>query len=239
MSCHVVSCRVVSCHVMSCHVMAQASATLARSVFDGSFDGFTLNKAWRRQSPAEWAARAVTDLCDKNQVWTTGWRRLRTDSDDGSAMLWRKPRHSTLAMISSPSTSSPSPLLKTLWSGPWQRPQTTRTTRPCQTRRPNLKSSTRRWPASARPMSNLERCIALRLVYGAGPRWVLKQRYNHNHITSPLCCLTCPLSCVSCPGSQSVTKRSFFFSVMASKSVDTRWFLRSALHSVAWRLVML
>ena len=25
-------------------------------------------------------------------------------------------------------------------------------------------------PASARPMSNLERCIALRLVYGAGPR---------------------------------------------------------------------
>ena len=26
-----------------------------------------------------------------------------------------------------------------------------------------------RAPASARPMSNLERCIALRLVYGAGP----------------------------------------------------------------------
>ena len=25
-------------------------------------------------------------------------------------------------------------------------------------------------PASARPMSNLERCIALRLVYGAEPR---------------------------------------------------------------------
>ena len=25
-------------------------------------------------------------------------------------------------------------------------------------------------PASTRPMSNLERCIALRLVYGAGPR---------------------------------------------------------------------
>ena len=25
-------------------------------------------------------------------------------------------------------------------------------------------------PAFGRPMSNLERCIALRLVYGAGPR---------------------------------------------------------------------
>ena len=27
-------------------------------------------------------------------------------------------------------------------------------------------------PASARPMSNLERSVALRLVYGAGPRGV-------------------------------------------------------------------
>ena len=26
----------------------------------------------RRQSSAEWAARAVTDLCDENQAWTTG-----------------------------------------------------------------------------------------------------------------------------------------------------------------------
>ena len=40
-----------------------------------------MNKAWRRQSSAEWAARAVTDLCDKNQAWTTGWRRLRAHSD--------------------------------------------------------------------------------------------------------------------------------------------------------------
>ena len=40
-----------------------------------------MNKTWRRQSSAEWAARAVTDLCDKNQVWSTGWRRLRAHSD--------------------------------------------------------------------------------------------------------------------------------------------------------------
>ena len=63
-------------------IQAQASAKLARSVLDGSFDGLAMNKAWRRQSSAEWASRAVMDLCEKNQA-STGWRRLRADSDDG------------------------------------------------------------------------------------------------------------------------------------------------------------
>ena len=64
-------------------IQTQASATLARSVLDGSFDGLAMNKAWRRQSSAEWASRALMDLCEKNQAWTTCWRRLRADSDDG------------------------------------------------------------------------------------------------------------------------------------------------------------
>ena len=64
------------------HPGKQASATLARSVLDGSFEGLAMNKAWRRQSSAEWAARAVTDLCNMNKVWTTGWRRLCAHSDD-------------------------------------------------------------------------------------------------------------------------------------------------------------
>ena len=63
-------------------IQAQASATLTRSVLDGSFDGLAMNKAWRRQSSAEWACRAVTDLCEKDQAWTTGWSRLRAHSDD-------------------------------------------------------------------------------------------------------------------------------------------------------------
>ena len=37
---------------LSC-IQAQASATLARSVLDGSFDDVVMNKAWRRQSSAE------------------------------------------------------------------------------------------------------------------------------------------------------------------------------------------
>ena len=79
----------------------------------------------------------------------------------------QKPRHSTPTMSSSPGTSSLSPLPKTPWTAPSKRRQTTTTTRPCQTRR---LSDMPLAPASTHPMSNLERCIALRLVYGAGPR---------------------------------------------------------------------
>ena len=63
-------------------IQAQASTTLVRSFLDRSFDDVVMNKAWRRQSPPEWAVRAVTDLFGKNQAWTTGWRTLRAHSDD-------------------------------------------------------------------------------------------------------------------------------------------------------------
>ena len=53
------------------HIQAQASATLARSVLDDSFEGLAKNKAWRRQFSEEWTARAVTDLCDENKVWAS------------------------------------------------------------------------------------------------------------------------------------------------------------------------
>ena len=87
-------------------------------------------------------------------------------------------------------------------------------------------------PASARPMSNLERCIALRLV--ANRRSHQPKKLPLHHVTSSLCCLTCPLSSVSClsavvfvgvlprlPDSDKKVSVVFFFS-MASKSVDTR-----------------
>ena len=64
-------------------IQTLAGATLARSVLDGTFEGLAMNKAWWRQSSAEWAARAVTDLSDKNQVWTTGSRGLHAHSDGG------------------------------------------------------------------------------------------------------------------------------------------------------------
>ena len=50
-------------------IQAQASATLARSVLDGTFEGLAMNMAYVRQSSAEWAlARS------ENKVWSTGWR---------------------------------------------------------------------------------------------------------------------------------------------------------------------
>ena len=112
-------------------IQAQASTTLARSVLDGSFDGLAMNKAWRRQSSAEWASRAVTDLLDESKAWTIGWHRVPTAMPT-SKKPSQRPRHSTPTMSSSPSTSSWRPLPKTPWNGPWQRRQTARTTRSCQ-----------------------------------------------------------------------------------------------------------
>ena len=62
-------------------IQTQASATLARAVLDGSFDGLAMNKAWRRQSSAEWAARAIADNLAEGKVWSTGWRQLRAHND--------------------------------------------------------------------------------------------------------------------------------------------------------------
>ena len=56
-------------------IQTQATTTLARSILDGSFEDVAMNKPWRRQSSAEWASRAVTDLLGENKVWSTGWRR--------------------------------------------------------------------------------------------------------------------------------------------------------------------
>ena len=78
---HLQPCDVAVVRSFKSCIQTQASATLARSVLDGSFEGLAMNKAWRRQSSAEWAARAVTDLCDENKAWTTGWHRLRAGSN--------------------------------------------------------------------------------------------------------------------------------------------------------------
>ena len=59
----------VNCRARPCNARDALGA-------DG-FEGLAMNKAWRRQSSAEWASRAATDLCEKNQAWTTGWHRLR------------------------------------------------------------------------------------------------------------------------------------------------------------------
>ena len=106
-------------------ILAQAIATLARSVLDGSFDDVVMNKAWRRQSSADWAGRAVADLCDKNQAWTTGWRRLRAQSDDEFPEAVEKANelHATGDLFEK--QIEPEPAEEGRQCGPWQKNRTT------------------------------------------------------------------------------------------------------------------
>ena len=152
-------------------IQTQASATLARSVLDGIFEGLAMNKAWRRQSSAEWPARAFTDLCDKNKVWTTGWRRLRAHSDahfkeavEEAAALHAHDEPFSKHIEPEPARGEP-----VEWAMAEASDDEDDAPMPDAPLEPELINMPPA-PASAPPMSDLERCIALRLVYGAGPR---------------------------------------------------------------------
>ena len=154
-------------------IQMQASATLARAVLDGSFDGLAMNKAWRRQSAAEWAARAVKDLLDANQVWSTGWRRLRAHSDGAfrDAVEEATALHAHDELFSKHIVPEPAEEGPPIWAMAEESDDddAPMPDAPPLEPEPELIDMPPA-PASAPRMSNLERCIALRLVYGAGPR---------------------------------------------------------------------
>ena len=152
-------------------IQTQASATLARSVLDGSFEGLAMNKAWRRQSSAEWAARAVTDLCDENKAWTTGWRPLRAHSDAHfkEAVAEAAALHAHDELFSKHIEPEPAPEDPVDWAMAEASDDEDDAPMPDAPPEPEIIDMPPA-PASAPLMSNLERCIALRLVYGAGPR---------------------------------------------------------------------
>ena len=158
------------CDVKSCN-RAQASATLARFVLDGSFDGVVMNKAWRRQSSADWASRAVTDLCDKNQAWRTGWRRFRADSDGDfrDALTEAAALHSRDDLLSKHIELEPVPEDPVEWAMAESSDDEDDAHMPDAPPEPEVIDMPPTL-ASAPPMSNLEQCIAVRFVYGAGPR---------------------------------------------------------------------
>ena len=166
-------------------IQAQANAALARCILDGSFDGLAMNKAWRRQSSAEWAARAVKDLLDANQVWSTGWRRLRAHSDGEfeAAVAHATELHAEGELFSRHIEPEPAPEDPVDWTMAEATDGEDDAPMPDAPPEPELIDMPPA-PASAPPMSNLERCIALRLVYGAGPRKVSTKMHNHHHITS-------------------------------------------------------
>ena len=141
--------------------------TLARFVLDGSFEGLAMNKAWRRQ----WAARAVTDLCDENKAWTTGWHRLRvvSNAEFRDAVTEAAALHAHDELFSKHIEPEPAPEDPVDWAMAEASDDEDDAPMPVAPPEPELIDMPPA-PASAPRMSNLERCIALRLVYGAGPR---------------------------------------------------------------------
>ena len=169
------------------------------------------------------AARAVKDLCAENKVWSTGWRQLRAQSDAEFHEAVEEPTSCTPF-----ARSSQSPFPKTPWTGPWQRRQTTKTTRPCQTRRLSRSSLTchrlqrlharcRTWSAA----SHCAWCTALDRVDVSQQKLPFASYHIVLSVVSRVRCPVC--LCSVCPAQDPrVTRRSPFFFEMASKSVDTR-----------------
>ena len=139
----------------------------------GTFDGLAMSKAWRRQSSAEWAFRAIADLLAEDKVWSTGWRQLcaQSDADFYEAVEEAEELHADGELFARHVAPDPAEEGPPMWAmaevtddeGADDAPM------PDAPREPELIDMPPAL-ASAPRMSNLERCIALRLVYGAGLR---------------------------------------------------------------------
>ena len=155
-------------------IQTQASATLARAVLDGSFEGLAMNKAWRRQSSAEWAARAIADILAEGRVWNTGWRQLRAHNDGAfrDAVEEAAALHSRDDLFARHIAPDPAEEGPPMWAMAEETDDEGEDDAPMPDAppEPELSLDMPPAPASAPRMSNLERCIALRLVYGSGPR---------------------------------------------------------------------
>ena len=201
-------------------IQTQASATLARSVLDGTFEGLTLNKPWRRQSSAEWASRAIADILAENKVWSTGWRQLRAQSDTefDAAVAHATELHAEGELFARHIEPEPAPDDPVEWA--MAEPSDGEDDAPMPDAPPDAPPEPEiidMPPArpSARRMTNLERgggggggaslcasCTAPDHVES----WKKYTLINISHCALccvvSSCCLTCPLSslCVSCPG---------------------------------------
>ena len=152
-------------------IQTQATTTLARSILDGSFDDVAMNKAWRRQSSAVFSSRADTDLLGENKVWSTGWRRLRAHSDGAfrDAGTEAAALHAHNELFAKHIEPEPAPEDPVDWAMAEPSDEEDDAPMPDAPPEPELIDMPPA-PPSAPRMSNLERCIALRLVHGAGPR---------------------------------------------------------------------
>ena len=115
--------------------------------------------------------QTATDLCEKNQVWTTGWRQFRAQSvaEFREAVAQAAALHAHDELFSKHIEPGPAPEDPVDWV--MAEASDDEDDAPMPDAPPELELiDMPPTPASALPMSNLERCIALCLVYGAGPR---------------------------------------------------------------------
>ena len=192
-----------------------------------------MKKAWRRRSSAGWAARAVTDLCDEKQAWTTGWRRWRAHSDAHfkEAVAEAAALHAHDELFSKHIEPEPAPEDPVEWA---------------------MAEASDDEDATLVPGAPLEPCRQLRRLHLRCPTWNGLGVRRWTALTPPKNChlhhISASLSVVSrvgypvCPGPHPCfhvlttsprhpdSDKPFFFLRWPQKSVDTRLFLRSALN---------
>ena len=107
----------------------------------------------------------------KNQAWTTGWHRLRAHSNDEfeAAVAEAGALHAHDELFSRHIEPEPAPEDPVDWAMAEASDDEDDAPMPDAPPEPELIDMPPA-PAYEPRMSNLERCIALRLVYGAGPR---------------------------------------------------------------------
>ena len=166
-------------------IQVQASATLARSVLDGSFDDLIMNKACCQSSAG--AFRAVTDLCDKNQAWTTGSRLRAHSGDFRDAVTEAAALHSRDDLFSKHIEPEPTPEDPVDW--PMAEASDDEEEAPMPDAPPELKiidtcRRLQRLHARCRTWSAASLCACCTAL---GHAESFKKMHNHHHITSSHC----------------------------------------------------
>ena len=113
--------------------------------------------------------RAVTDFFAENKAWSTGWRQFRAQSENREAVEEAAAFHSRDDLFSRHIEPEPAPEDPVDWAMAEASDNEDDAPMPDAPPEPEIIDMPPA-PASALSMSNLERCIAMRFVYGAGPR---------------------------------------------------------------------
>ena len=156
------------------------------------------------------------DLCDANQVWTTGWRRLRADGDGAfrDAVEEAAALHAHDELFAKHVEPEPAPEDPVEWAMVEPSDGEEHAPMPDAPPEPELIDMPPA-PPFAPPMTNLERCIALRLILRRWPTLSLVRKHVP-HVCRHMCpVLLCRCLRSVCPAQDSLIfflkKKGVFF----------------------------